>query len=272
MFIIDVVELIARSSRGLKKKLRMAHLPYSVEEFVKRSLVIGFYASLALTFVSLLVLLRFSKPLLLLLVIFPLTFFLSYFFFMQTPAGNIKKRRREIDQEVLFAGRYLLIKMESGEPLFNSLIDASKSYGVCSKYFREIVDEINTGVPIEDALERAREESASEKFRKVLWQIITSLKTGTEVSSILRSTLKAITAEQILEIKAYGKKLNALMLFYMVAACVLPSLGMAMLIILSGFLKLTFSPAHFSLVLMFLVMVQVVFITMIKSIRPMVNL
>ena len=191
---------------------------------------------------------------------------------MKTPAGVIGKRRKEIDKEVLFSGRYLLVKMESGTPLFNSIIDASKSYGVSAKYFREIVDDIAAGTTIEEALDHAREYNSSEYFKKILWQIIASLKTGTDVTASLRSTLTVISQRQVIQIKEYGKKLNALMLFYMMLACVVPSLGVTLFLLVGSFLELDISPVFLYAVLFFLATIQMVFIILIKSARPLMDI
>ncbi len=215
---------------------------------------------------------KFNISLPLILPEFFLLFLISYAFIINTPKGVIRKRQREIDKEVLFAGRYLLVKMESGAPLFNSLIDASKGYGVASKYFREIVDEINTGTPIEEALEEAKNYNASEKFRKILWQIMSSLKTGADTTGALRQTLKVIAAEQTLEIKEYGKKLNSLMLFYMVLAVVVPSLGMSLFIIMASFLQLKITIGYLVLVVILLSVIQLTFLSIIKASRPLVDL
>ncbi|MBW2988519.1 type II secretion system F family protein, partial [Candidatus Woesearchaeota archaeon] len=196
----------------------------------------------------------------------------TYLFIIQIPKGIIRRREREINKEILFAGRYLLVKLESGMPLFNALIDISKSYGVAAKYFKEIVDDIQTGTPIEEALEKAREYNASKKFQRILWQIVTSLKTGIEVSSSLRTTLKDITNEQILEIKAYGKTLNSLMMFYMILGCVLPSLGVALFTIFSSFLSLQITSGFIFFMVFILIVIQVAFIIFIHATRPMVNL
>ncbi len=204
--------------------------------------------------------------------IVPVIFIFVFFLLIQSPRVVIRKREREINQEVLFAGRYLLVKLDSGIPLFNSLIDASSSYGIAAKYFKEIVDDINMGNPIEDALETARESCPSHYFKMILSELITSLKTGVDVSVPLRSILQQITTEQIIEIKAYGKKLNAFMMLYMVLATVMPSLGMTMFIVFAGFMGLEVGTAFIFTALLLLSFVQFIFISILRSLRPMVNL
>ena len=109
--------------------------------------------------------------------------------------------------------------------------------GKLKKYFKEIVDDINIGVPIEQALERAREFNCSEKFKLILSELVTSLKTGADIVPSLKEVLSQITSEQVLEIKAYNKKLNAIMMMYLIIAAVMPSLGMTMFTVISGFVS-----------------------------------
>lgn len=273
--IIDFAWLVLERFPSIKTNLKIAHYKKTPEQFVKRAFRLSLYASLSFTILAFFL---FAKKvpvptlLALMLILFSVSLVLMTLFIIQSPKSAIRKRQREIDKEVLFAGRYLLVKIESGTPLINTLEDASKSYGVSAKYFGEIVQDINTGVPLESALENARTYNSSEKFKRVLWQIVTALKTGSEVTGVLRSTLKSIAAEQSTEIKSYGKKLNSLMLFYMVVGCVAPSLGLTMLVIISGFLNLEFTNTVFYTILFFLSVVQAAFIIMVRSARPMVQL
>lgn len=207
----------------------------------------------------------------LLLLLAPLLTIGFFFFFMQTPKNLITKRRRELDKEVLFAGRFLLVKINAGRPLLNALIEGTQSYGVASKYFKEIVDDINLGTPIEEALDNAVRYSPSEKFRKILFQISTALKVGIDVSTSLSTVLEEITAEQLTEIQRYGKKLNSLALFYMLLAIVAPSIGMAIFVVVGGLIGLPIERNLFIVVIGALVLIQILFITIFKSTRLTVN-
>ena len=250
----------------------VAHMRETPKQLVKKAILFSFSAAIAATFFTFVILEKQMSSLSILPLLFILVLVFVFLFMLQTPKVYIRRREREINKEVLFAGRYLLVKIESGTPLFNALIDASKSYGIAGKYFKEIVDDINTGTSIEEALENARKYNASKNFRLILWQIITSLKTGAEIAAPLRNTLKQITQEEIIEIKEYGKKLNSLVMFYMIIACVMPSLGMTMLVIISSFLELDITMTHLFSVLFFLAVIQFLFISLIKSARPMVNI
>lgn len=211
-------------------------------------------------------------PKLWLILIFTATFFLFFNFGFLKLKGRIKKREREINKEVLFAGRYLLVKLYAGRPLLNALLETSKSHGVAAKYIKEIVDDTETGSSVEKALENAMFYSPSEKFKKILFQINNALKLGIDVTGPLESVIEEITNEQEIEIKKYGKKLNTIVIFYMLGAIVMPSIGMSMFIIVSSFISFSVTLREFFVVVFFIALIQLVFVSMFKSIRPMVNL
>ena len=166
----------------------------------------------------------------------------------------------------------MLLKIESGVPLFNALIDASKSYGIAGKYFQEIVDEINLGKPIEIAVEEAREYSASISFKAIMSQIVTALKTGADVKTALTAALDEIMRQQQIQVQAYGKKMNAIIMFYLVIGIVLPSLGVAMLIVVSGFLSLPLTLGILYGIVAIIGLIQLTFLTFIRAIRPSIEL
>jgi len=275
VLIVDFTSMILRTFPSIKINLRIAHNKNPPQKFVKRALRLSLY--ITLTFVVLTFFLfakgtPLVKLLFLVLIVGVVSFILVAAFMLQSPKSTIRKRQREIDKEVLFAGRYLLVKIESGTPLLNTLTDASKGFGVSAKYFKEIVDDIDTGMPMEDALENARTYNSSDKFRRILWQLVIVLKTGSEITGVLRSTLKSIASEQVIEIKRYAKKLNSLMLFYMIIGIVLPSLGLTMLLIISGFLAIELGNVVLYSILFFLGVIQTAFLIMVRAARPMVDL
>ena len=275
---IKVSYLIVRKFPILRKLVEKAHMKETAEQFVKRVISLSIMASFTIAILSFFLLDKLvfkgniGKTLLGTLVMFALSFFVVFSLFIQSPRLELRKREREINKEVLFAGRYLLVKLDSGIPLFNSLLDASRSYGISAKYFKEIVDEIRVGTPIEEALAETRESSPSKYFKLILTELITSLKTGVDVSIGLREILNQITKEQVLEIKTYSKKLNAFMMIYMVLATVMPSLGVTMFIVLGGFMGIPLDTATMYMILFGLAFMQYIFLSILKSMRPMVNL
>ncbi len=272
MFKIGFVNRLALYFPMLKSELRIAHLPYTPVEYINKNLK-STALYIVLFSVPIFLVLRKAKlsPFLfipILIVLFILFFELS----LLNIKARIKKREREINKEVLFVGRHLLVKLYSGRPLLNALIETANSRGVASKYIKEIVDDVSTGNTIENALNNAMIYSPSEKLRMVLFHINNALQLGIDVTKPLESVLEEITREEELEINKYGKKLNTLVIFYMLAAVILPSLGVAMFIVVSSFIKFTIDLKGLLVFIFFIVVLQLIFITLFKSIRPMVNL
>lgn len=265
-------DYFAKKNPKLEKEIITAHLNKTPGEFIRGVFKISIMMSIAFGFLTTLLILKLKLNGFLIPLSFFFFFIIGFMFFYQLPKGKIRSRERGINKEILFAGRYLLVKLESGMPLYNAIIDISNSYGVASKYFKEIVNDIETGTTIEEALEKSREYSASKKFKRILWQIVTALKTGIDVTGSLKNTLADIQKEQVIEIKSYGKTLNSIMMFYMILGCVLPSLGFALFTIFSSFLSLQISSAFIGFMLFMFFFLQLGFIAIIKATRPMVTL
>lgn len=250
----------------------MAHLKETPDEFVDKNLKKSLLYAVLFTIIFFFVLDKAKLSKFWLILILIVIFLLFFNFSFLKLKGIIKKREREIDKEVLFAGHYLLVKLYAGRPLLNAFIETAKSRGVAAKYIKEIVHDIDTGSPIEKALESAILYSPSEKFKKILFQINNALQLGIDVTKPLESVIDEITNEQELEVKKYGRKLNTIVIFYMLMAIVIPSIGMTMFIILSSFINLPITLREFFVITFFIIILQLVFISMFKAIRPMVNL
>src|SRR3989338_3374112 len=270
-FIQKIVQKASSLHPGLKKQLRIAHLRASPQEFVYSSFKFALPFSLGLTVVFFFLVDKAGLPLGLLPIAFIMLFFLVFNFQFIKLKARIIKRQKEIDREVIFAGQYLLIKLYSGKPLLNALVDTSKSYGVASKYIGEIITDIDTGSSLEKALENAVIYSPSEKFRRILFHLNNALRLGIDVTEPLSNVLEEITKEQEIEIKKYGKKLNTIIIFYMLAAIVMPSIGMTLFIVVSSFINFKLGLASFIIVLMFIAIMQLIFISIFRSVRPTVN-
>ena len=269
---IGLVNRVAAFFPTLKEELRIAHMGYTPLQYVSKTLKTTVLYSFLFTALFFFVLEKTKLSMLLLLPIFLILFALLFEYSLLAIKAKIRKREREINKEVLFVGRYLLVKLYSGRPLLNALMETAGSRGIASKYIKEIVDDIGTGSTIEDALNSAMAYSPSDKLRRILFHINNALQLGIDVTKPLESVLEEITREEEIEIKKYGKKLNTLVIFYMLAAVILPSLGMALFIVVSSFINLPIDLSGMLVFVFFIVVLEFVFITLFKSIRPMVNL
>ncbi|MEM4260227.1 MAG: type II secretion system F family protein [Candidatus Woesearchaeota archaeon] len=262
-------EAIVKSSPNLLINLKIAGIREKPVEYVKKHLKNSLLYAFILSVGLFMIVSKQKLPILLVPLGFVCLFIVFFAIFIKTADAKISKRAKEIDREIIYAGRYLLVKLNSGKPLINALIDASKSYGISKKYFKEIVREIELGTPIEKALDNAMIYSPSKKFKKILFQISNALKIGIDVSKTLEAVLEEISNDQLLEIQRYGKKLNSFTMFYMMFAVVVPSLGITMLIIVASMTDMfALKTSTFIIIMLFLLLIQIMFITMFKGIRP----
>ena len=259
---------IARASPGLKHKLKQAGMPYKPDEFVKRTFLSAFYATTGIVVSVFLILAKFDVLKGILFIFPPIIFLVLFFYLLKLPDVRIGRKEKEISKEIVFAGRHLVIEIESGVPLYNAMINLSKNYEIIGGYFKEITDKVDLGTSMEDALNEAVEFIPSKDFRRILWQIINSLKTGSEISKSLSTVLEQIVREQAIEISQYGRKLNPLAMFYMIIAVILPSLGITVLIILSSFIKFELNLTILIVIAFLLAFVQFMFLAIIKISRP----
>ncbi|MBI2559221.1 type II secretion system F family protein [Candidatus Woesearchaeota archaeon] len=259
---------IAKTFPGLKGKLKQAGMDDKPEEFIKRTFVSAFYMTTGLVVVLFLLLAKLDVLTGILFLIVPVIFAVMFFYMIRLPDVKIAKKEKEISREIVFAGRFIIIELESGVPLYNAMINVSRNYEVIGKYCKEIIDKVDLGTSMEDALNEAVEFVPSDELRKILWQIINSIRTGSDVAKSLYSVMEQITKDQVTEVNKYGKKLNPLAMFYMIVAVILPSLGMTMLIILSSFIQFELSLTILLALAGFLGFVQFMFISMVKFSRP----
>ena len=91
-------------------------------------------------------------------------------------------------------------------------------------------------------------------------------------SNVRFAYVDEITREQQIEIKAYSRKLNSIILFYLIIACVMPSLGIAMFIIIAGLMNFHIDLSTMFMFLFFTTLIQLFFISIIRSSRPMVDI
>jgi len=234
---IPFFQIIARNLPNLKHSLKKAGMNYKPEEFIKRTFLSAFYMTTGLVISLALILSKLDVLNSIMVIFIPIIFFIFFAYLLKLPEVRISKKEKEITREIVFAGRHLIIELESGVSLYNALINVSKNYEAIGGYFKEIINKVNLGTSMEDALTEAVEYIPSDDFRRLLWQILNSIRTGSNISNSLTSVLEQIAREQTIEVNKYSRKLNPFAMFYMIIAVILPTLGVTMLIVLSSFIE-----------------------------------
>ncbi|MBN2457551.1 type II secretion system F family protein [Candidatus Woesearchaeota archaeon] len=265
--------LIASMFPELKTKLVQADMPYDPETFVKRTFMSSFMLSFGFSVLFIGGMLSsMGKSIGIAFLLFPVCLAVFFNYFIKAPDVKIKKSEKAINKEIVFASRFMIIEIESGVPIYNCFINLSKVYPAVGKYLGGVVDRVNMGTSIEDAINEAIELVPSGDLRKVLWQILNAIKTGADVTDSLSAVLEQIIKEQKIEVEEYGRKLNPLAMFYMLIAVIIPSLGTTMLIIFSSFIGFRLSLPVLLTIAGLVGFMQFMFYAMIKSSRPAVEL
>lgn len=258
---------IAQKFPNLKLYLEQAQIKKRPDEYIKKVFILDSIVTIALGISLTLFLLKAEKSLLFLFILIPL-FLILFYVFIHSPKIKAKKRVTDIDSEIVYAGRFLLVELSAGVPLFNALINVSQAYPKIGEHIQDIIKRVEVGTPLDTAITEVIELTPSPNFRKLMWQIMNSLRTGADVSVALESIVEQISQEQVIEFKTYEKRLNPMVMFYLMIAVILPSLGITMMSLLSTFLGIQLSFGALIGIAIFLGFVQFMFLNMIKNSRP----
>lgn len=165
-----------------------------------------------------------------------LSFFVLFFaLHILYPKIIAKQKSAEIDESLIFALNNIMIQLSSGIGLYDAMANASKAgYGIVSKEFGKIVDDINSGMCELKAIEKAALKSKSDYFKKALWQVITSMRSGASLYGALSSVVDSLNRKQSRAIRNYSAELNLWILIFLSGAAAIPSLGITFVIMLSA--------------------------------------
>jgi flagellar protein FlaJ len=192
-----------------------------------------------------------------------------FFYLLRFPKLVAVRRMKKLETDLLNSLEHIMIEIKSGVPLFNALISVTEGYGEISEEFKTIVMEINAGLSMIKAFEKASLRNPSLYFRRAVWQLTNSMKTGSDVAVALESIVKTLTEDQMIGIKRYGQELGPYTLMYMLVAVIMPPLGITFLIILTSFSGLEIPLMIFPLIILVLAIFQYFYMGMIKTKRPM---
>ncbi len=188
------------------------------------------------------------------------------------PSLLLRRKVGEINRDLLFALRHMLIQVKSGIPLYTSFVSISEAeYGVISKEFRITAAEINAGVSQSEALEHMAMRNPSTYLRRAIWQINNAVKTGADIGETLEELVQEFTADEITRLRKFGKELSPWTLMYMLLTVVFPTMGISLFLVLGSFAAIKISNFTLTAAIVLFVVFQVFFIKFIKNKRPVVN-
>jgi len=196
---------------------------------------------------------------------------LTYIQLVAYPKMLVNKRVKDLEKNLLFALRTILVQIRSGVPIFDSFVSiATGNYGQISDEFKMVIEKSRSGKPVLDTLEELAVRNPSLYFRRAIWQLVNAMKSGSDIGENLECVINALSKEQLVQIREYKSILNPLAMMYMMIAVIIPSLGITVMIVLSSFPgmgrlgeQLTFWGLLGTVVVM-----QFFFMSIIRSKRP----
>jgi len=167
--------------------------------------------------------------------------------------------------------REIMIKVGSGVPVFNAILDVSNGdYGIVSDEFKVAVEEIQSGISQEEALNRLSRRVPSQSLKRAIDILVNAIKSGSDIHGTLSVINDMLVKKQQSDMRTYAAELTPMSMAYMLVSVVLPSLGMSVFVILG-------SISHFNVIYIiyllppFLLTFQVFFMGMVGSRRPAVG-
>ena len=256
----------------LERYLKVSDLKITREEYLGICLRILF-RNFVIIFIFSLVVFYFLHitPYLYSFLISSLVSFFTMFVQLAYPRNYSSKQAREAEKNLIPAMQDILVQLQAGVPLFKIMVNISASnYGRVSSEFKKVVKEIRSGIPQLEAIDKLIEKNESIYFRRILWQISNGMRSGSDMTEIIKDGIDNLSKEQALQIQSYGSKLNPVIMFYMLMGVILPALGITFLIILSSIINFPSNIVKiiFVIILVFVILVQIMFLGIVKTRRP----
>ena len=266
---------VDNANPDLKKYLYLSNMGMTLDRFVLMSILLSLLGSTIFSLpIAAIIYMFVESGSVALLSSIGAFFFLLFAIFtvlLQLPYFNFVKMGKQMEGEVAITGRRLLIMIESGKSLINSLIElGSKKTKANSKNtpLQKIALELYMGQPLEDVIKKAIKNSPSRSFKEIFIQIHNSLRTGSDLKTSLKVTLEEITRQKRVEFETFGKKLNPIGMLYMIVGTIGPSIGVVGFVIMLAVLRIEISFKILSVFLILVFLIQLMFIGIFSSMRP----
>lgn len=265
-------KILASRMPRLKEKLKRAHMKDSAPYFLKKVTTISIMTSVVICILFLAPILdSFGKSILPAIILLPVIAVFMFAYLLKIPDFHIIKTEKEIKKELMFAMKFLLIELESGIQVYNAFKNIRRDYPMIGKFFGEVVDRIDYGKSMDEALSSVVKNCPSENLKMIFAQVQNSMKTGADLATALSTTADQFTRQQRIEVDEYSKKLNPIAMFYMIVAVIFPSIGFIMLIIITSFIGFQIDLPIMLIIVGMIGFMQFMFISMVKTIRPAVD-
>jgi len=248
------IRTIVKKNSQLKFKLKKAFSKQTPLQYVNQTIFMTFFGIVVFGIIFFVAFK--SKPIYLLSSFLGLFLFIPiiYSFWFSFVDVQIRKYARELESDLLFVSEYFLVSLESGLPLGNAIERISRLNRPGGIFFKRVYTEFQTGKDLESALKEASTYSPSESMRVLLKRLYDSLTIGVNLNVVLENFIKESSDKKIVEIKGFSKKLNPIIMMYLLLGIVMPSLGVTFFILAATLIKVTPDFLRLILIFTFLIM------------------
>ncbi|MBN2458281.1 type II secretion system F family protein [Candidatus Woesearchaeota archaeon] len=201
-----------------------------------------------------------------------LVFVMILFVTVRYPKIKSGKKAEQVERNLVFALKDLLLQVSAGMSLYDSFVLVSNSdYGEVSREFERSSRQIQAGVPMDKALENMALRSNSEYLKRTVWQMVNVLRSGSNFKSALRVVIDDLLKDHQDKIKEYSQELNMWSLMFMLFAVAIPTIGSTVMLIMTSFSGASITRTTFMVFAVMCLLVQYVIIGLIQSRRPQIN-
>lgn len=267
---------MSRAMPGLKLQLEQADIGLTPRDYLAISMFSGILVALIL-FPVVFALSMLAEDITTSLIIAAMAAVMGYVgifaYSLNYPRTVVQKKIKLLERDLLFALKYILIRIKSGVSLYDSMVGISNgNFGQVSVEFKKAISEIATGTKEIDSLENMAIRVPSTFFRRTLWQITNNLRAGSDIAQILEAITSTLVREERILIRKYGSELNPVIMMYMMFCIVIPSLGVTVMIVMSSLSGLAVPLFIFYLIPIAVFIMNIIFTRIIKDRKPMISL
>ena len=265
----------------LKPDLLKANINLSLKEYLSMALltiVIVFLVEMPILAFILALLPQISVPVAIVLSIilsFGVSGIVALLFYLN-PSLRASSRGSKMDYGVPFAATYLASISGSGlhpNEMFR-ILSQFESYGEISEEAKKINTKTELfGADITEALASSAKESPSKRFSELLWGLITSIRSGTDLREYLHEKSRKLMREYQRDLEEYSDSLGTFLQIYLTMIIVGSIFTLVVTSIMSAFglagdMAGLITVLQFSVVFIFLPGVTIGFIWLLKTTYP----
>jgi len=272
-----VIDTISPYFTNLNLDLKRAKIKMSAQEYLAGGILLSFLIFIIeIPLLSFIFALAFQNFLFGFITSMTVSFFLTaifFFVYISYPNVIIRNRAKNIDVVLPFASLQMATVASSKLPLYKVFQIFSKfaSSGDLAEELGRIQTEMKLfGIDINTALEKAIERTPSKSLKELLYGILSTSRSGGDVSVYLREKSKSFMAEYRRKLFEYSHQLTIFIEVYLTAIV----LGAIFFVILTSILAGISGGGsnsifiQFFMIFLFLPMVSAIFVLFVKSTSP----